>query len=277
MQKVVTSEPKFALGRSRYTEIMKAVYKAKDRREGILSTAEMELLANADAAFDKYPPTDPHHVAFRVVRGQCYLNRVHKAVEAGKAVSAWRDDIRTYFENQDKLIAETKSLPEYSRKDLEAYSQKDQKLAEDIGIKNPGSTFFLSSPAKMMRESAMIMIMADASLTNYDLSTIDAQKMPCPFTLNPSYGPLAIRWLETALVHIKHDERFKERETMRTLMELAKTLALQGQTENAVAKLQAGLEAYPKSDEFKSVEELLRELLEAPPSTWCKSKYNKIK
>jgi TolB-like protein len=97
LQKVVTSEPKFALGKSRYAEIMKALYKAKDRREGMLSNSEKELLDHADAAFAKYPPTDPHHVAFRVVRGQCYLERVHKAVEAGQPVSAWRGDLRAYF------------------------------------------------------------------------------------------------------------------------------------------------------------------------------------
>lgn len=67
-----------------YAEIMKALYKAKDRREGMLSTAETELLAHADAVLAKYPPTDPHHIAFRIVRGQCYLKRVFKAVAGTK-------------------------------------------------------------------------------------------------------------------------------------------------------------------------------------------------
>jgi TolB-like protein len=273
LQKVVTSEPKFALGKSRYSEIMKALYKAKDRREGMLSNSEKELLAHADAVFAKYPPTDPHYVAFRVVRGQCYLERVHKAVEAGQPVSAWRGDLRTYFQNQDKLIAETKDLPEYSRSRLGKFSPEDEKLAEDIGIMQPGSTFFLSSPAEMMRESAKVIMMASVSNFYAHLDPDDERKMPCPFTLDPAYGAAAIRWFETALTHIaKHDHRYAERETMRTLQELAKSLALLGRTEEAIARLQGGLEAYPKSGEFKYVEDLLRELLEGPPHLRCKAK-----
>src|SRR5450631_2945478 len=271
-QRVVTAEPKFALGKSRYSEIMRALYKVKDRREGMLTTAEKELLDHAEAVFVKKQPTDPAYVAYRVVRGQCFLHRVHKAVEAEQPASAWRDDIRKYFENQDKLISETKKLPEYSKEGLYHFSQQDEKLAEDIGIKRPGDTTILSSPADMMRESAKIMMMAGESATGSELDLWDARKMRCPFTLDPSYGATAIRWLEDALAHIaKQNHRSTDRETMRTLQELAKTLAFQGRTEEAIAVLQGGLEAHPKSGEFQAVESLLRQLLEGPPYRWCKS------
>jgi tetratricopeptide (TPR) repeat protein len=273
LQKVVTSEPSFALGKSRYGEIMKALYKAKDRREDLLSKTEADLLAHAEAVFAKHRPTDAIHVAYRVVRGQYFLERVRKAVEKGEARSAWQKDLRAYFQEQQTLIGETGNLATYSRQTLGHFSTADEKLAEDLGIRSPGSTFFIDTPAEMMRESANIIMVADASNHYSDLGASLAMKMPCPFTLDPSFGLEAIRWYEAALVHIaKYDRRYGERETMRTLRELARALALLGRTEEGIARLQAGLDAHPKSDEFESTEKLLRELLEAPPRPWCKLK-----
>jgi TolB-like protein len=273
LQKVVQSEPGFALGKQRYTEIMKALYKAKDRREGLLSDSESKLLSHCDAVLAKHRPTDAIAVAYRVVRGQCYLERIHKAVESGQPAKAWGKELQAFIDNQERLITETKGLREYSRKNLGNFSSEDEKLAEELGIKQAGSTFFISTPADMMRESAMIVMTGTTSNYFADLSVSVAQRMPCPFTLAPAYGKTSIRWLESALASIEQRRPlYAERETMRTTQQLAKTLAWQGRTEEAIAKLQASLDAHPKADEFKSSERLLREMLEKPPVLWCKTR-----
>jgi hypothetical protein len=210
---------------------------------------------------------------YRVARGQCYLARIHKAVENGQSASAWGKDLQAFVDNQERLIAETKNLSEYSRKNLGHFSSEDEKLAEELGIPQSGSTFFVSTPADMVRESVMILMTGESSNHFAELSVSLAEKMPCPFTLASAYGKASIGWLELALAHIEHKQpRYAERETMRTTQQLAKTLAWQGRTEEAIAKLQASLDAHPKSDEFKDSEELLRELLEKPPVLWCKRK-----
>jgi hypothetical protein len=128
----------------------------------------------------------------------------------------------------------------------------------------------VSSPAAMMRETARIIMYGEGAP---HFSRFEARKTTCPFKLDPVYGKTAVRWLEMALAHIaKHDQLYAERETMRALRELAKALALLGRTEEGIAKLQGGLDAHPKSDEFKDTEKLLRDLLEEPPSTLCKTK-----
>jgi TolB-like protein len=272
LQKVVSNEPTFTLGKTRYAEIMKALYLAKDRREGLLSADESALVAHAEAVLARSQPTEPEAVAYRVVLGQCYLERVRKAIEKQPPASTWKADLRKFFDSQSKLIAATKDMPEYSRQTLSRFSSEDERLATTIGISSSmaGSTFFLSSPAEMMRATADIIMSGRAPI---HFSDLDLSAVACPFTLDPAYGTAAVRWLEMALVHIaKHDHNYAERETMRTLQQLAKTLALLGRTEEGIAKLQGGLDAHPRSDEFKDTEELLRDLLQGPPPTSCKRK-----
>jgi len=268
LQKVVTSEPAFALGKSRYAQVMKDLYRAKDKRESLLSASEEKLLARAAEAL-KSPAESPRHVAYRVMLGQYYLARALKAVDEGKAEKAWTNDLGGFVDNQEKLLAGSEQLAEYSRKDVGEFSEADEALAEEVGISSPGSTFFLSTPAEMMRNSAEFLMRGGASHLPFDVS--QEEKIRCPFEIEKKYGETAVRWLKKAVGHIlKHEKRYKEREYMRTLQQLAKTLALVGRTEEGIALLQEGLDKFPKSSEFKDTETLLRELLEKPPHVWCK-------
>jgi TolB-like protein len=270
LQKVVRNEPTFALGKSRYSEIMKALYQAKERRDGLLSADESKLLAHADAVLASTPATAPCAIAYRILISQCYLARIRKAVENERPAKAWQQDFRKFMENQAKFVADTKDMPAYPpHTEISDFSPDDENLAKGLGISMPGSTYAMSSPAAVMRETAEVVMFGTGTI---HFSNLKPQNMTCPFKLDPAYGQTAVRWLEMALAHVeKFGKHYVERETMRILQELARTLALLGRTEDGIAVLQGGLEAHPKSDEFKDVEKLLRELLEEPPHTWCKT------
>jgi hypothetical protein len=196
---------------------------------------------------------------YRLVLSQLLLERVRRAVEQEQPPSAWQADFRAFIDNQSKLVAETKDMPSYPlHNSLSKFSREDTEPAEGLGIALPGTTVGMSSPADVMRETASIIMFGDASP---HFCRIKPQYMTCPCKLDPNYGKIAVTWLELSLAHIaRHDRRYGERETMRALRELAKTLALLGRTEEGIAKLQCGLDAHPKSDEFKDTEELLRDL-----------------
>jgi hypothetical protein len=268
MQKVVSDEPGFALGQSRYGEIMKALYQSKDRREGLLSSDEATLLEHAKTVFASTSPTELKSIVYRLVVGQVYLERVRKAVDKKQP---WQDDMRKFFDNQSKLIEDTQDWPWYPSGRLASVDRDDDTRAENLGIKQPGNTenFHAHTPAAVMRETADV-LMTGSSMENVHLRLAG---VPCPFTLNPAYAKAAVRWLEMALAHInEHENSYKVRETMRTTVQLAKTLALLGRTEQGIAKLQAVLDAHPRAEEFDYTERVLRELLKGPPHTYCKTK-----
>lgn len=270
LQKVVTSEPAFRLGKARYAEVMKALYRAKDKRELLLSASEETLLAHAEEAL-KTPQTSARHVAYRVLLGQYHLTRALKAIEDGKDESSWAGEIGRFVDNQEKLFSGSESLPEYSKKYVGEFSDADESLAEELGIRHAGNTFFLSTPADMMRSSAELLMTGTSAHSPFNVT--HAWKIRCPFKIQRNYGEKAVAWLKRALAHIaKHESRYKDREYMRTSQQLAKTLGLLGRTEEGIAVLQEGLEKYPKSDEFEDSEELVRSLLEEPPTVSCKLK-----
>lgn len=68
----------------------------------------------------------------------------------------------------------------------------------------------------------------------------------------------------------KRDDQYKERNTMRVLQEYARALVFLGRPEEGIAKLQGGLERYPKSDEFKSVEDEIRAILDGQIKAPCR-------
>jgi hypothetical protein len=57
---------------------------------------------------------------------------------------------------------------------------------------------------------------------------------------------------------------------MRILQDFGRALTIFGRPEEAIAKLQGGLERFPKSDEFSDVETEIREILGGEVKARCK-------
>jgi len=265
MQKVVSASPDFKLGKDRYRQIMKELYDAKNRREDLLGDSEKRLLADMQRALKG---SARERLSYRVLAGQYHLSRVATAVNEGKPPQAYRDDVRGFVDSELLLFDETRDMAEYPT-GQNAVSSEDQKLGEEIGIKSPGSTFGIFSPSGVLRELNEFLMANDPSIHRVSL---EKDKAPCFFTLDARYPKVVTDAYEKALQHIdKHESRYRDRETMRTLKEYARALAQLGRPEEAIAKLQSGLDRFPKSDEFKGNEELLRSILAGEKiHRWCK-------
>jgi TolB-like protein len=268
MQQVVSKSPEFKLGKARYMEIMKELYSAKSRRASLLSDSEQRLLDHIAAELKKgSAASSKRALAYRVLNGQYHLNRV--ASNPKRPAAEIRDHLRAYVDNQVVLINETKGMSEYPFGSA-ALSSEDQKLAEELGINQPGSTFGSKSPSEMMRRLHAVLMFGEPS--TFDVNVMPTERV-CYYQLDPSYPKLAFAMMDMAIDHIaKHDRRYRERETMRALREYASGLVAVGRQEEAIAKLQSGLTQFPKSDEFAATEKMIREILAGEKPGWgCKA------
>jgi TolB-like protein len=262
LQKVVTGNPGFALGKTRYRQIMNELYAAKDRRQNLLADSERELLAHIDAELAKGKATSPRVRSYRILRGQYHLTRFIAASK--QPLAQYREHLRAYVDNQVQLIRETRDMPRFDvGSNLES---QDVKLAEELGIKQPGSTFGAPSPSEQMRRLGAVLMFGEPSI--FDAPT-NATERVCYYLADPSYPKVALDAFEGALAHIeRHERAYRERETMRTLREYARALTALGRGEEAIAKLQSGLERFPKSDEFQDTEQMLRDILAGERLGW---------
>jgi TolB-like protein len=264
LSRVVSANPDFKLGKTRYMQIMKDLYSAKNTRANLLSDNESRLIAHIDAELARGSAASSARVlSYRVLNGKYHL---HKVVDDVKApASKWRDHLRAYVDNQQRLIAETKNVAEYEH-GSGRLSHDDEKAAEELGIKQPGNTFAYPSPSAVMRSLGKLLMEGEPSI--FDANVSPTERV-CYYKVDGAYVKAAFDAMEGALAHIdKFERNFKARETMRTLQEYARMLADVGRQEEAIARLQQGLTQYPKSDEFDASEKLLRQILDGKRTGW---------
>ncbi len=265
LSRVVSSDPGFKLGKTRYMQIMKDLYAAKSNRASLLSDNEQRLLDHINKALEHgSAASSPRVLSYRVLKGQYHLTRVATALD--KPASTYRDHVRAYVDNQRKLIAETKDMREYEP-GSSGVSAEDVKLAEEIGIKQPGSTFGDRSPSEVMRRLNAVLMFGEPSPFLVNVMPTDRV---CYYQLDSSYPKIATDAMDQALAHIaKFGGMYRERETMRSLREYARALVVLGRQEEAIVKLQSGLDQFPKSGEFDQTEQLLREILAGKGEPWA--------
>jgi TolB-like protein len=270
LQKVVAQSPDFKLGKDRYRQIMKALYDAKATRKEQLGASERTLLAHIDAELGKGKASSPRVLAYRILFGQYHLTKVAQAISDGRAAAEYKDHLRAYVDNQLKLFDETKDVEQYPvGNDVGHFSEDDKRAAEEIGIKMPGNAFSFSyQPFEVVQQLGGTLIDNSASIHIVSLS---GQDVGCFYKLDPAYPKAIPAIYDRALTYLdKHGGRYRERDTMRTLQGFGRALAILGRPEEGIAKLQSGLDRYPKSDEFPDVEKEVREILDGGLRPRCK-------
>jgi TolB-like protein/tetratricopeptide (TPR) repeat protein len=263
MQKVMQRAPAFPLARARYMDIMKALYAAKDTRSRALAGNEASLIAHVDKALAA-PQRDDRYFSYRILRGQMFLLKLSQTTARPSAeYLPW---VRGYRDNQLALIKDMLALlsnPKIDARDRHLPSNKDlsaddEKLAEEMGISDPGEYTFLS-PQLVMRDLAQLIMFGIPPF----FGDLRIDKPICYYKLEHGLSAQSMKLLDDALADIAIRERdVKEREAIRTLHEYAKIHLLLGQPEQAIAKLQTALTTYPKAQEFNDTEAMLKGILD---------------
>ncbi len=272
LQKVVAASPEFQLGKDRYRQIMKALYDAKNVRTAQLSDSERTLLDHIQTELAKgNAGTSERNQAYRILLGQYHLTKVVQAIAKGSPPSTYREHLRAHVDSDLELFEETKALKRYKTgNSVHAFSEDDEKLAKEIGVDDPGSVFvFSNQPFQILQKLGNLLV--NNSLSVAKLPMEGGRDVPCLFRLDPSYATSVPLFYQKALDHIdKYGEPYRERDSMRVLQDLGRALTIFGRPEEAIAKLQGGLERFPKSDEFSDVETEIRDILGGDVKARCK-------
>ncbi len=272
MQKVVAASPDFQLGKDRYRQIMKALYEAKNVRTTQLSDSERTLLDHIETELAKgNAGTSDRNQAYRVLFGQYHLLKVVQAIAKGSPQSTYKDHLQAHVDNELKLFEETKTVKSYKTgNSVHRFSEDDEKLAKEIGISQPGAvSTFSYHPFEILQQLGNLLVNNSTSIARVPVE--GGNNIPCLFRLDASYTKSVPVYYQKALDHIdKYGEPYRDRDSMRILQDFGRALTIFGRPEEGIAKLQGGLERFPKSDEFSDVETEIRDILGGEVKARCK-------
>jgi TolB-like protein len=291
-QKAMDGAPEFALARSRYRQVMKEIYAAKQARAVAFSESERRLQKRVDEVLATDPISEGsafgnttsdqlrrshlacRHMSYRILRGQMILRRLAAALER-------RDDeymslVGEYRDNQQKAIAEhlrfRDSPSMYTEHPAYHYgptcraakwtslARNDVSLAKELGIVAPGDAE-LTYGYRLMRDLARFLILGEPpSRTKFEL-----RRAPCFYKSDPALVRVSLDLLDRAIADVARDEDspfYQELETIKMLELYADVLLQLGKPEDAMGKLQTILTRFPKSRNFPKVEKRIRDILD---------------
>ena len=90
LTKIVSGSSNFTLAKDRYKEYMRALYKARERREDLLGSKTEKLRATAEAYLEAHSPGDedaPYYFLYRVLLGDMHLAAMKELQEASSKKS----------------------------------------------------------------------------------------------------------------------------------------------------------------------------------------------
>ncbi|MFT7579902.1 MAG: TolB-like protein [Myxococcota bacterium] len=271
IQGVMTKAPGFKLAQKRYSEMMKRLYAAKDKRETSLSSAEDLMHKKIDevlsAGMEGLSKREiRRYLSYRILRGNTYLGKLNKMLDnkgswhSSKALPTDKIDeakklMIAYVDNGQKLIEELKGVPPRQRDDVDRLDDEDAKAAEQAGLGDAGSWSFLSLQVAA-RDAAQFALLGRPDFFN----DISIRVSPTLASLEPKYAEVAFGLLELAIDDIKKNtmESQQAREIIRTKDLWAEALYALKRPAEAIGKWQEILDAYPTNEEFDNIEKKVR-------------------
>lgn len=275
-QALVSARPSFLLARDRKDEMLKRLQEAEARRKDLLSGAGAELAKKVEAAFaapaklDALPPEEAKQLLIlRAYRGYFLLAALKqhlsshddtvKLVLKGHEAQALAG-MRAWLENQRQLAEDYDTYVRVQNKGVRApvVAPLDRAFGE------PGQQLQVGQDSEQQQLEFILRgrVMAPGGL-RFVVG-------PALGDLDPKEGQWAMDALErqwTAAVAAAKSGNpatassglYKAASVAK---DLAETLVWQEKIEDAVAKLQRFLDAFPESAQFKDIERKLREYLE---------------
>jgi TolB-like protein len=282
---LVRSAPRFTLAQKKYTDVMRRLRLAKQRREAGLDENEKILLANIERELGKKLSGLGREEAFRyfgyrVARGNYHLWQARKLTGLGPsdygpvwAPEANRAELRrhlaAFFDNTQTFIAEMKAY----RKQHEAKGRvdfdttiddDDRRRGHELGIADNVAEWTFVTPDRAARGLAEFAVLG---ITPFWLEVKRFIARPSLAELDPAYAKKALALIEDARAEIRARLTGDDLQTaMAELTEIhAESLLRLGRREEAIAQWQSFLDQFPKAPEYQGFETKIEALLGISP------------
>jgi TolB-like protein len=282
---LVRSAPRFTLAQKKYTDVMRRLRLAKQRRVAGLDENEKILLANIERELGKNLSTltlvEAHrYFGYRVARGNYHLWQARKVTGLGPsdygpiwAPEAKRPELRrhlaAFFDNTQTFIAEMKAY----RKQHEAKGRvdfdttidaDDRRRGHELGIADEIHEWTFATPDRVARGLAEFAVMG---ITPFWLDIKRFIARPSLAELDPAYAKKALALIEDARAEIRARLTGDDLQTaMAELTDIhAESLLRLGRREEAIAQWQSFLDQYPKAPEYQGFEAKIEALLGISP------------
>ena len=276
LKDVVKSAPKFALGQTRYLDIMRRLQEAKAKRQTALSSSEKTLLDKCEAELKKGPAKKLNgdalrrYFGYRILRGNLLLrslakvagnaSRMRAGVLPTSRTAEGKALMRAYVDNTVALADELAAVGRARIPPFPKIDDEDKKAAEAFELGNNPEMHSFMSYQTIARSAASFIVLGRPDL----FSSVNLTVTPPLATLEPAMADTATGLLDKALIDIAKHERkdLVEREMTRTLDLYGDLLVALGRPVEALARWQQILDDYPKSPEFADIEKKIRDTLE---------------
>jgi len=270
MQKTMEQAPGFGLAKSRYMQIMKELYAAKEVRTEALTGSEKALSDSIDRHLAG--PADTDHLAYRMIRGSLLAKRV--AAKLSGPGQQIRAPLVAYQKNQEALIRELVAMDAHTEIefnpsiDVKSVEYKDADLMRELNLPFPSST---------TGNTVMLELVGTLGL---GYLPVKGANPVCFSKIDPSFMITARALLKLVLQRIdkkaahsrelykknKQPVAWADNEQASAIIDAIQTEAqldvADGKREAAIAKLQGLLQRYPKARQFQETEQMIRAVLD---------------
>lgn len=282
MESAMKVAPGWKLARSRYMEIMKALYAAKGTRSDALAKADEGLLASLDARIahnaEKLKKDAGFAINWRMtvpayaLRGELLLRRVAERID--RPAAELRPALAAYLDNQQRLVehqlgfqkpgsyAFGYGLCHDTDWRFACLDQKELGWAGDLGLADPMQEAHMVDAHQLLQDAHGLLMFGEAPF----YGGTKLARHVCLYKLDAGYPALALRLLDRAIALVGqyangYDATFLEDETISLHVQRAMHQLAFGRREDALASLQVMLTRYPKAKRFGEIETFLRAIL----------------
>ena len=277
---LVRSAPRFTLAQKKYTDVMRRLRLAKQRREQGLGENEELLLASIERELGKKLSTldqagAHRYFGYRVARGNHHLWQARKLTGLGPKEfgpvwvpdanrPALRRHLAAFFDNTQTFIAEMNAYrkqqgPGNARFDT-TIDDDDRRRGRELGIADDIHEWTVATPDRVARGLAELAILG---VTPFWLDVARFSVRPSLAEMDPAMGKKALALIDDARREAQARETGDDLQTaMAEITDLhAESLLRLGRREEAIAQWQGFLEQYPKAPEYQGFEAKIEALL----------------
>jgi TolB-like protein len=278
---LVRAAPRFTLAQKKYTDVMRRLRLAKQRRAAGLGENEKLLLANIERELGKKLSTLDRdgayrYFGYRVARGNYHLWQARKLAGLGPddfgpfwAPEAVRPEMRrhlaAFFDNTQTLLTEMKAFRKQhegkGRVDFDTtIDDDDRRRGNELGIAGDIHEWTFATPDRVAR------VMAEFAVLGITPFWLDVKRFiarPSLAEMDPAYAKKAFALIEEARAEIRARLTGDDLQTaMAELTDIhAESLLRLGRREEAIAQWQSFLDQYPKAPEYQGFEAKIEALL----------------